>query len=920
MAVGIVLAFALLNLSGISRVAKVAKVIAAGAASLALLSAVLPLIHGDVSGSQATSWHLLSPFRGVFGELSSAMAGLYLIGFAAPAFEAATCHVGEMRNPARALPRAVLASAVMAGLFFLVLPAVWLGVFGDGLGLADGAGLANLLGPTFSPLFGGLAKSAAIWFLVLNMFHGTVQPLAGASRTLSQLSEDGLLPRLVGRRNRHDAPHVAIALTAGMAIVFLVAGDPIWMIAAANFTYLISIALPSVAVWLLRRDAPEHPRLWRAPKGTVGLGLLAAMAWLVATMLGFRQFGLPVVLSGLALAYSGSLFYLWRRFSDLRGAERRGMAHSLHTKLTGAMLAVMVLDGAGYLLAVTSSGHDSPTRVAVLEDIFVAVALVSIGVGLVLPGMISHSVTQVATAAKELSSGTLAELTRAMDALGRGELDQARANPQVTPVVVRSRDEVGAMAVAFNEMQNEVSRAARALDRAREALSRSRGDLEYLATHDSLTTLPNRRHVKDEVDRLVSGCVVAERPCAVVVLDLDGFKYINDSRGHAVGDDVLTHVADLFRAQLRPVDFIGRVGGDEFVAVLLDIEADEAQLVIFRLLEALRCEAILVTHGRAVRVTASAGIAFLDPAVPQCSADLLVEADVAMYQAKDSGRDRLALYSAGDVRQADLRGRHTSVERIQEALEQDRFVLHAQPILDLSTGRVDRYEVLLRMIGADGTIVMPGDFLPTAERSGLIGQIDQWVITEVCRMLGEQQRAGSGVHLSVNLSGTSMGEPTVLALIERELGRLPRRGGLTIEVTETAAIVDIDRARAFAEHLESLGCEFALDDFGAGYGSFYYLKHLPFDYLKIDGGFIRDLVVDRADQVVVRSLVQIARELGKHTVAEFVEDKATLDKLRELGVDYAQGYHIGRPGPLDSSPALRSGRARRAQSRVAIGR
>ena len=213
----------------------------------------------------------------------------------------------------------MLASAVMAGLFFLVLPAIWLGVFGSsGLGAASGAGLAHLLGPTFLPLFGGLAKSAAIWFLVLNMFHGTLQPLAGASRTLSQLSEDGLLPRLVGRRNRYDAPHVAIALTAGMAIAFLLVGDPLWMIAAANFTYLISIALPSVAVWLLRRDAPDRERLWRAPRGTIMLGVIAAVVWLIATMLGFRQFGMPVVLSGLALAYSGSLFYLWRRFTDLR--------------------------------------------------------------------------------------------------------------------------------------------------------------------------------------------------------------------------------------------------------------------------------------------------------------------------------------------------------------------------------------------------------------------------------------------------------------------------------------------------------------------------------------------------------------------------------------------------------------------------
>ena len=242
----------------------------------------------------------------------------------------------------------------MAGMYFLVLPVVWLGVFGAARPRRRRRRRARTaLGPTFAPLFGGLAKSAAIWFLVLNMFHGTVQPLAGASRTLSQLAEDGLLPRLVGRRNRSDAPHVATCLTAVLAIVFLLAGDPVWMIAAANFTYLIGIALPSIAVWLLRRDAPDRHRPWRAPRGTIALGVVAA-----AGLAGLDGAGVPAVrparscCSGLALAYSGSGFYVWRSCTDRRRAGRRRIGRSLHFKLTGAMLAVMVLDGAGYLLAV----------------------------------------------------------------------------------------------------------------------------------------------------------------------------------------------------------------------------------------------------------------------------------------------------------------------------------------------------------------------------------------------------------------------------------------------------------------------------------------------------------------------------------------------------------------------------------------
>jgi EAL domain-containing protein (putative c-di-GMP-specific phosphodiesterase class I) len=263
----------------------------------------------------------------------------------------------------------------------------------------------------------------------------------------------------------------------------------------------------------------------------------------------------------------------------------------------------------------------------------------------------------------------------------------------------------------------------------------------------------------------------------------------------------------------------------------------------------------------------------------------------------------MALSSALEPRQADLRSRHTWVDRIRGALEDDLFVLYAQPILNLHTRQLDRYELLLRMANPDGDVVMPGEFLPAAERSGLITQIDRWVISEACRMLGNSQRAGEFLHFEVNLSGLSMGDPELLSLIERELAKLPRRGGLVIEVTETAAIIDVERARTFAEHLATLGCAFALDDFGAGYGSFYYLKHLPFDYLKIDGEFIRGLVTSHADKVIVRSLVEIARQLGKQTVAEFVEDEATLIALRELGVDFAQGYHVGRPAPMPAFDA-----------------
>jgi len=231
------------------------------------------------------------------------------------------------------------------------------------------------------------AVNPAIWFIMLNMFHGTMQPLAGAARTLSQLSEDGLLPRFLAWRSTTDCPWAATLLTATAAVIFLIIGDPIWLIAAANFTYLISVCMPNVAAWLLRRDLPDAARPYRAPRGMIVLGLAASAIWLLSAVLGFQQFGLPTVLFGLALAYSGAALYVWRLIEDRLREGLPVMAHTLHTKLTGAMLFVLVLDGAGYFMAVSSVTDGHRALMAALEDIFVVVALLTITVGLV-PGII----------------------------------------------------------------------------------------------------------------------------------------------------------------------------------------------------------------------------------------------------------------------------------------------------------------------------------------------------------------------------------------------------------------------------------------------------------------------------------------------------------------------------------------------------
>ena len=276
-AIGIILAFLGVNIGGIWLATRVAIIVASVSTALALLAAIVPVLGGAVNWQQAVNYQLTTPFPGLFGKITSAMAGLYLIGFGAPAFEAALCHVGETVDQNRNVPRALLANALLAGLYFAVLPVLWFGVLGAG---PLGGDIAQALGPVFAPAFGAAGKLFALWFIIFTMFHGTLQPIAGAARVLSQLSEDGLLPRMFAKRyGPTDAPWVAAVTTALLSIVFMLIGDPVWLIAAANFAYLIGIALPNLAVWLLRRDAPHAHRPYRAPKGAIGLGLLAAGGW-----------------------------------------------------------------------------------------------------------------------------------------------------------------------------------------------------------------------------------------------------------------------------------------------------------------------------------------------------------------------------------------------------------------------------------------------------------------------------------------------------------------------------------------------------------------------------------------------------------------------------------------------------------------
>jgi EAL domain-containing protein (putative c-di-GMP-specific phosphodiesterase class I) len=325
--------------------------------------------------------------------------------------------------------------------------------------------------------------------------------------------------------------------------------------------------------------------------------------------------------------------------------------------------------------------------------------------------------------------------------------------------------------------------------------------------------------------------------------------------------------------------------------------AAEAEARAAEVLGTIRGMRVLTASGRPRAVSASLGIAVTSDGRLTAD-DVLVEADLAMYDAKEAGRDRFGL-SADGADPTRLSERLSWADRIRDALEEDRFELHAQPVVSLDGERVEQHELLLRMRDDDGVLVAPAVFLPVAERFDLIGAIDRWVARRAIRLLADP-RLADDVVLAVNIAGRSVGDPELLRTIEEELRATraePCR--LVFEITETTAVTNMESAREFATRLAELGCRSALDDFGTGFGSFHYLKHLPVDYLKIDGEFVRHCAVNPTDRLMIEAIVGIARGMGKITVAEHVGDRETLELVRRLGVDLAQGFLLGRPAPLE---------------------
>ena len=417
--------------------------------------------------------------------------------------------------------------------------------------------------------------------------------------------------------------------------------------------------------------------------------------------------------------------------------------------------------------------------------------------------------------------------------------------------------------------------------------------LIYLAERDSLTGLYNRHRFQDELQRAMTDIHRRKAQGALLFFDLDEFKYVNDTFGHRAGDTMLIRVASEVGTLIRRNEIFSRLGGDEFSVLLAGATQGEAEALAERIVRAV-AQIPFSFQGQVLRLTTSLGIA-LYPQHAGDAEELVSHADAAMYQAKEVGKNAWRLYRADmDVSQK-MANRLTWNERIVRALDENLLRLHFQGVYFAKTGKLAHLEVLVRMLDENNKphIILPGSFVPFAEKSGKILELDRWVIAEAIQVLSKSPAIPA---LAVNISGRSFDEPSLPQFIADQLqtAQVDARR-FFVELTETAAVSDLHDAQRFIEALHQTGCAVCLDDFGSGFASFAYLKHLNADMLKIDGLFIRDLPNDLDNQIFVKAMLDVARGLGKLTVAEFVEDAATLEMLKAFGVDMVQGYHLDRP-------------------------
>jgi diguanylate cyclase (GGDEF)-like protein/PAS domain S-box-containing protein len=430
---------------------------------------------------------------------------------------------------------------------------------------------------------------------------------------------------------------------------------------------------------------------------------------------------------------------------------------------------------------------------------------------------------------------------------------------------------------------------------------RAERKLNYQASHDNLTGLINRQEFERRAEGLLSTINIDQEEHVLCFMDLDQFKVVNDTCGHIAGDEMLRQLSSILNTAVRKRDTLARLGGDEFGVLMEHCSIEDAHRVASSIQNAIQ-DYQFSWEERIFKVSVSIGLVAFNETTPNFT-ELLKNADAACYLSKEAGRNRIHIYNAEDRESVKRQGEMQWVERINRALEQERFILYAQPIESFSSNSRKHFEFLIRMIDESGETVAPGAFLPAAERYNLMSRIDKWVINNTFKLINENTVSINDIEFfSINISGQSITDPEILKLIIKKLDESNINGNkFCFEITETAAISNLSTALKFINSLKAKGCRFALDDFGSGLSSFGYLKKLPVDYLKIDGMFVKDIVDDPIDHAMVKSINEIGHVMGMKTIAEFVENDMIKGMLKEIGVDYVQGYGVGKPEPLEKS-------------------
>ena len=444
------------------------------------------------------------------------------------------------------------------------------------------------------------------------------------------------------------------------------------------------------------------------------------------------------------------------------------------------------------------------------------------------------------------------------------------------------------------EGDEEIVAIANALNTTIKSLKSRDEELRQLANYDSLTGLLNKHNFNIQLKQEIQRTLVEEDSSALLFIDLDQFKHVNDNLGHAAGDRLLKQVADLLKNRIRTDDVISRFGGDEFTIIAKSIQERDARTIAESILKAMQ-QFVFVENGQAFNIYCSIGMVLIEGDAFSAE-EVFSQADMSCFHAKSEGRNRYHMFDL--TQQEELRkGADISwSKRISDAIENDYFTLFYQPVVSLDGDDAEHYEVLIRMVMEGDEIIHPNAFLPAAERLGVAIDIDYWVVRNSLRKISEFHHDGRDVYLSINLSGRIFDAPELYEKVKRYISQYNVNAERIIfEITEQTAVRHIEKAGEIIGKLMTLGCKFALDDFGVGFSSFNYLKRLPVNYLKIDGDFITDMVQDPVDQAMVQSMIQIAKTLNKKTIAEYVQDAATLEMLKGFGADYVQGYYLGKP-------------------------